>query len=511
MQSQYVCPPHARKYVLATAILASALGFIDGSVVAIAVPQMRASLDASFAEIQWVSNAYVLFLASLMLIGGAAGDRFGLKRVFGFGIALFVLASQLCAIAWSVESLIAFRALQGAGAAIMVPGSMAIIGRNFPKSERGRAFGIWVAASSVTTSMGPLVGGLLLTWGGPEIWRMIFAINLPLGGIALFLMWWFVPSDPPRDRKPLDILGGVMVTLSLGAIAAGLTILGEGDGGPQPVALLFGGAVLLVLAIIWERRVTHPMIDLDLFRSREFSGANVLTFLVWTGLGAVLFFLPMVLVTAWGKNELLAAGAFLPFSIMITVLSPFAGQWTDRLGARPFLTFGPLVAALGFVLLALAVWYEKYLTGVVPAMLVIGVSFGLMASPLSAAVMGSVDEDKTGAASGINNMAARMSNLFAVAGLGILLALIYRAIVWQSDLAGGAKTALIDAGFGEVLVGTMAVAPVQAVQTQAMNLAFAGLCLVVAVLCIAGSLVGWFTQPRHTEDTPTLSEVPIPR
>ncbi|MFD0915087.1 MFS transporter [Pseudahrensia aquimaris] len=491
--SAHHCAPDKRKYVLITAILASALGFIDGSIVSIAIPQIRQSLDASFAQAQWVHNAYILFLAAFILVGGAAGDRFGIRRTFGFGIGLFIAASQLCAVAWSPESLIVFRMLQGMGAAIMVPGSMSIIARNFPREERGKALGIWVAASSITTSMGPLLGGLLLSQADGEIWRFIFAINLPLGGLALALLWWQVPNDAPRERKRLDLMGAVLVTLSLGAIAGGLTLYGEAGGGLGSLVIFGTGLVLLVFALLWEWRTPHAMIDLALFTERTFWGGNVFTFLVWMGLGTLFFYLPMTVVVGWQMSEFYAGLMFLPFSAVIATLSPIVGRYVDKLGPRPFLIAGGIFSVIGYASMSRAVWVQDYWYGVLPSQFLIGISLGLAGSTVAVAVLSAVPDDKSGVASGINNMVARMSGLIGVAALGILVAAVYVASVMESGLPADIAAMVAQAGFGERLTGGLYQISTQTAQTLGMNAAVATLCATLSVLSFVGVVVAWFT------------------
>ncbi|TIP45387.1 MAG: MFS transporter, partial [Mesorhizobium sp.] len=288
------CPQMQRKFVLVAAILASALGFIDGSILAIAMPALRADLGASLAEAQWISNAYALTLSALILAGGAAGDRFGLRRAFVTGIALFIAASLACAVAPDPAILIAFRAIQGIGAAIMVPGSLAIIAKAYPKKERGRAIGIWAAASALTTALGPVLGGFVLTTFGNGVWRAIFAINLPLGLISIYLLLAKVPADKPTEKRSLDLGGAALATLAFGLLAYGLTAMNaEGTGlmsGPAIVA----GVVLLFVFIFYEFRRRDPMIDLGLFRIHAFAGANLATFFLYFALSANLFYLPML-------------------------------------------------------------------------------------------------------------------------------------------------------------------------------------------------------------------------
>lgn len=488
------CAPHLRKYVLATAILASALGFIDGSVISIAIPQIRESLGASFAQAQWVSNAYMLFLAAFMLVGGAAADRYGIKRTFGFGILLFIIASQFCALAWSPQSLIVFRAVQGAAAAIMVPGSMALIGKNFPKENRAKALGVWVAASSMTTAFGPLLGGFLLSWGGDEIWRWIFIVNLPLGGLALVLLWWHVPSDAPKSKTPLDWQGSVLATLCLAALATGLTFLGERHDQGLATYLLIGGLVLAVLAIWWEKRNAHPMVDLTLFQSKAFSGANIITFALWMGLGAVFFYLPTVLVVAWGMSEAYAGGALFPFALVISIVSSFVGRYVDRYGPKPFLVAGAIASTLAYLIIGYGLLGTDYWFGIIPGIMMMGVSLGLSASPISSAVMASAGEENTGAASGINNMVARMANLFGVAGLGALLSFFYIRTIVESPLDALVKDKMLEAEFGERLTGALYQVATAQLQASAMNGALATVCFVLTAVSLGAAIVAWLSQ-----------------
>ncbi|MDD9909407.1 MAG: DHA2 family efflux MFS transporter permease subunit [Ahrensia sp.] len=492
------CPPDRRKYVLIVAILASAMGFIDGSVVAVAIPQMRASLDASFTQAQWIANSYILTLAALIMIGGAAGDRFGMRRTFGFGVAAFTVFSLFCALAWSANSLIGFRAFQGAGAAIMIPGSMALIALNFPKEERGRALGIWVAGSSVTTALGPLVGGVLLTYGGPEAWRWIFAFNLPVGLLVLALLFQKVPPSRLRDRsQSIDYVGAVLLAATLATFAVGLSYLGETEEIRFGLALIMVGLALCVVTVLWEHRVQDPMINPALFRSAAFSGANALTFLVWAGFSAIIFFLPMVLIVAWNLPPTYAGGLFLPFSALIAVISPLAGRLADRFGVRILLTIGPAIVAVSYLVLAWAVAEQNYWYGVLSAIIVMGVGIGLCASPVSVAAVSAVSDDDAGTASGTNNMFARMSNLFAIAGLGAGVAYAYGLIVRGSSLPTEIQALMIEAGFGERLTGALYQVSTVELHAVAMNHAMIALCLVTAALSVFGGLIGWFTQPSH--------------
>ncbi|MEO1397426.1 MAG: DHA2 family efflux MFS transporter permease subunit [Pseudomonadota bacterium] len=491
-----VCPPDRRIYVLIVAIFASALGFIDGSVVAVAIPQIRADLGATFAQVQWVSNAYMLFLAALMLLGGGLADRFGLRRVFVWGIVAFVGASLLCAMAQSAEQLIAFRALKGIGAAVVIPGSMALIAVHFPAEERGRALGIWVAASAITTSLGPLLGGFALTYLGGDAWRWIFAINLPLGLICLALLALRVPADRPRPKTRLDFFGAALVTIAMGALALGLTLFGEEGGTGLVWTLIVVGLVVGALSVLFEARVAHPMLKVALFARPLFRSANLLTVLVWSGLSLPFFFLPMLLVVAWQLPETYAGAMFLPFTVAIAVLSPIVGRLSDQFGVRGFLMLGAVLASAAHVAIALAVAYQDYWWGLLPALTLMGIAFGFSASPVSTAIMASVQDDETGSASAINNMVSRLASLFAVVAFGGIAAWGYEHMVMAGDLPTDIARALVDAGFGERLTGGLFNPATQELQRVAMNHVMIVMCLLAALLSLSGAVVGFFMKSK---------------
>ncbi|AZN96396.1 MFS transporter [Mesorhizobium sp. M9A.F.Ca.ET.002.03.1.2] len=479
------CPQSRRRFVLIAAILASALGFIDGSVLAIATPAIRVDLGASLAEAQWISNAYALTLSALILAGGAAGDRFGLRRAFVAGIVLFVAASLACAVAPNPAVLIAFRSLQGIGAAIMVPGSLAIIAKAYPKKERGRAIGIWAAASALTTALGPVLGGLVLSAFGDGIWRAIFAINLPLGLVSIYLLLAKVPADAPTEKRSLDLGGAGLATLAFGALAYGLTSMSDkGEGLISGPSIAVGG-VLLIAFIVFERRQREPMIDLSLFRIGAFAGANVATFFLYFALSANLFYLPMLLIAGWGLSAAEVGFIFLPLSALIALLSGPVGQWSDRIGPRFPIASGSLVVAVAFAGLALLAYagIHNFWMGVFPMMALMGIGMALVVSPLSTAIMTAVEDKDTGAASGINNAVSRIGGLIAVAAMGSLAAGVYAAV-----LNGGAGIP----GFGEPAPAGLA-PDLDAARLAASDVAFAAVALVTALLCLLSAIVAWTT------------------
>ena len=417
------CAPERRIGILFAAILASALGFIDGTVVSIALPAMRASLGATLPEAQWFSNAYMLFLSALILAGGALGDRFGLARVFGSGIAIFIVASMACALAPSPTFMIVARALKGIGAALMVPGSLALISRAYPKEERGRAIGIWAASSALTTALGPIIGGLVLTIGGPEFWRWIFAINLPLGLLAIMVLYRSVRADPTQDDAPVDWTGAVLATLGLGALAWGLTDV-------DALWATGSGLGLLTLFLLHERRTDHAMMPLSLFADTRFTAANLSTFLIYAALGAMLFFLPMSVITAWDITPIEASAAFAPLSIFISTMSTRVGALADRWGPEPMIALGAALVALAYAIVALTAPLQNFWLATMPAMCLAGFGMALVVAPLSTAVMASVHDSQTGAASGVNNAISRMASLLSIAAAGSIAA-------WAYSNAGG--------------------------------------------------------------------------
>ncbi len=419
-----VLEPGRRRLVLTAAILASAMGFIDGSITAIALPAMRASFGATLAQAQWFASAYLLVLSALVLIGGAFGDRFGLARVFFAGIALFVLASVVCAVASSPNTMIAARALQGLGAAFMVPGSMAIIARVTPPADRGRALGLWASASAVTTALGPILGGLLLTWGPPEAWRAIFALNVPIGGLALWLIWRAAGFDRGQPGRPVDLTGAALVTLGLGLTAMALTGAETGFDRSR-ILTLTAGLGALAGFILWETRARHPMMPPALFRSRRFTLTNLLTFFLYFALTAVSFFLPMTAISAWGIAPIGITAAFFPFSVLIGALSPFSGRLADRHGAGPIIASGAALVGLAYAALALTAQPGLFWIATVPSMTLAGLGMALVVAPLSSAVMAAAGDGDGGTASGINNAVARMASLLAVAAMGALAATVY--------------------------------------------------------------------------------------
>ncbi len=407
--------------VLAATIIGSSIIFIDGTVVNVALPVLQSELGGGVAGAQWIVEAYALMLAALILVGGSLGDLYGRRRVFAIGVALFAAASLWCALAPSLGQLIAARAAQGLGGAMLVPGSLALISASFPKEERGRAIGTWSGYSAIAAGLGPLVGGWLIE---NVSWRSIFFINLPLAFAVLLIVWRYVPEsrDDVAERR-LDWWGATLASVGLGGVVYGLiesNRLGFGDW--RVVTSLALGAMALASFVIVERRSRQPMMPLDLFRSRTFTGANLLTFFLYGALGGLLFFFPFNLIQVQGYSATAAGAAFLPFVLTMFLLSRWAGGLVTRYGSRLPLMVGPLIAAAGFALFSLpGADSRDYWTSFFPAIAVMSLGMAISVAPLTTTVMGSVDERHAGIASGVNNAVSRTAGLLAVAVLGVFM------------------------------------------------------------------------------------------
>ncbi|HLZ57115.1 MAG TPA: MFS transporter [Ktedonosporobacter sp.] len=438
------CISKSEPWILAATILGSSMAFIDGTVVNVALPILQKDLHASVADVQWIVESYALFLSALILVGGSLGDRLGRRRIFAIGIALFTLASLCCGLASNVTLLIIARAVQGIGGALLVPGSLAIIGASFSPEKRGRAIGTWSGFTSITAAIGPVLGGWLVQYAN---WRWVFFINVPFAIVVLTLLFWHVPEsrDEEADHR-LDWWGAGLVTAGLGTLVYGLIEAGQvGFGDPMVVSFLILGILLLIAFVIVETRVHAPMLPLSLFRSRNFSGANALTLLLYAAAGGALFFFPFNLVQVQHYSPTAAGAAMLPFILIMFLLSRWSGGLVNRFGSRLPLIIGPVIAAVGYVLYAIpgigtgesSYWFTYF-----PAVIVLGLGMAITAAPLTTTVMGSVATHQAGVASGVNNAVARTAGLLAIAILGIVMATTFNSNLDQSLAAVHATPAL---------------------------------------------------------------------
>jgi EmrB/QacA subfamily drug resistance transporter len=407
--------------VLTCTILASGLAFVDGSVVNVALPALARSFNADAGALQWVINAYLLPLSALLLLGGAAGDHFGPRRLLIAGTLLFALASLGCALAPGLRFLLASRALQGVGAAMLMPNSLAILGETFSGESKGRAIGIWAATGAAMGAIGPVLGGWLIDTGS---WRAIFLINLPIAFAAVILAWRFVPRGRTSLDYPLDVLGGALATLGLGTLTWALTIGSSAGGWNRGAWFSAVSSVVLLLYYlrVESRRGDRAMIPLGLFASKSFVGLTIFTFLLYAALGALFVLVPYLLIRAAGYSGTAAGASLLPLPLALTVLSPMAGAIAGRIGPRLPLTIGPLIVAAGFLLALRINDSVSYWFDVLPMMLVIALGMSAAVAPLTTAVLTSVDARHTGSASGLNSAVARAGGLIATALLGSVLA-----------------------------------------------------------------------------------------
>jgi EmrB/QacA subfamily drug resistance transporter len=507
MQSQTAtvpCGADARTWILIATILGSSMAFIDSTVVNVALPALQARFQATVVDLQWVVESFGLFLAALILIGGSFGDRFGRRLIFVLGVSIFALASLGCGFAATIDQLIIARSIQGVGAALLVPGSLAIISTSFDEKSRGQAIGTWSGFTAITTAIGPVLGGWLV---GHVSWRWVFFINLPLAVAVVVISAWKIPESRSAGAKPVDWLGSILATAGLGGLVTGFVeSLNLGWGNP----LVFGGltvAIACLIAFVFvEARVPAPTLPLILFKSRTFSGANLLTLLLYAAIGILFFLFPLNLIQVQGYSTTATGAAILPLIVLMFFLSRWSGGLVARHGARDPLIVGPLIVALGFVLLAVPSTGGSYWKEFFPGVIVLGFGMAVTIAPLTTVVMNSVNKDRVGTASGINNAVARVAGVLAIAVLGIVMVktfgmrlnsslarLSLSPAVLQEFQANEIK--LADLQIPAALDPSLKIAITASIR-EAFVFGFRLVMLICAGLSLASSAVAWHMIPR---------------
>src|SRR5437870_10035966 len=418
------CEKTRGRWVLAATILASSMAFIDGTVVNVALPALQTNLKATAVDVQLVIEAYSLLLSALLLVGGSLGDHYGRRNIFLIGVAIFALASATCGFVANIHQLIAARALQGLGAALLVPGSLAIISSSFSENERGRAIGTWSGFSAITTAVGPVLGGWLIEHVS---WRAVFFINLPLAFVVVLISLRHIAETRDRESTGVDWFGAVLAALGLGALVYGLIESSQtGFNDRSVTAALTAGIVALMLFLFLESRLSQPMLPLTLFRSRTFAGTNLLTFLLYAALGGTLFFLPLNLIQVQRYSPTAAGAVLLPFILIMSFLSRWSGGLVARHGPKLPLVVGPVITAIGYLLFLLPGIGGNYWTNFFLPVVVLGLGMAITVAPLTTTVMSSIEQNRAGTASGVNNAVARTASLVAIAVLGVVMIHVFK-------------------------------------------------------------------------------------
>ena len=500
------CARSAGPWILAVTILGSSMAFIDGTVVNVALPAIQKNLGGTVIDMQWVVEGYGLFLSALILAGGAMGDLFGRRRMFLVGITLFAIASAGCGLAANIRELVIARSVQGLGAAFLVPGSLSIIGASFGGKERGRAIGTWSGFTAMATAAGPVLGGWLIEHAS---WRWAFFINAPIAAVVILLSLYRVPESKAETHSGVDWAGAMIVTAGLAGVTYGfIESAALAWSNPAVWGSLTIGCLFLVIFFYVEAHSRFPMVPLNLFRSSDFTGANLLTFFLYAALGIFFFLFPLNLIQVQRYSATVTGAAALPFILLMSLLSRWSGGLVDRFGAKRPLVVGPLIAALGFLLFAVPSVGGHYWTTFFPGFVVLGLGMAISVAPLTTVVMGAVGQSHAGTASGINNAVARIAGLLSVAIFGMVMVNAFSHYVndylrqmnipsdalrdLQSNVARLAAVAIP----GDIDPSTAA--QLKAVIDRAFVFGFRLIMLACAALSLASSAFAWRMIAAHT-------------
>jgi EmrB/QacA subfamily drug resistance transporter len=497
----------ARVWVLAATILGSSMAFIDGTVVNVALPALQGSFQATVVDLQWVVESYGVLLAALILVGGSFGDRFGRRLIFVAGVLIFTLASAACGLAASIHQLIAARSIQGVGAALLVPGSLAIISASFDEKSRGQAIGTWSGFTAITAAVGPVLGGWLVEHAS---WRWVFFLNLPIAAVVVAISLWRVPESRNAGAGRVDWPGAILATVGLGSLVTGF-VESVSLGWRDP--LVFGGLIVgvacLIAFVFVEAASAAPTLPLMLFKSRSFSGANLLTLFLYAAIGIFFFLFPLNLIQVQGYSTTATGAAILPLILLMFFLSRWSGGLVARYGSRGPLIVGPLIVALGFVLFAVPSIGGNYWREFFPAVIVLGFGMAVTIAPLTTVVMNSVNEDRIGAASGINNAVARVAGVLAVAVFGIVMVKAFGSRLSDSlahltlppDILGKLQASEIKLAGLQIPAGLSSDmnAAVKESIGEAFVFGFRVVVLICAGLSLGSAVVAWSMIPKDRD------------
>ena len=481
------------------------MAFIDGTIVNVALPALQSNLHATVVDVQWVIESYGLFLSALILVGGALGDSLGRRVMFSSGVAGFAIASVGCGFSWSIKSLLVWRSLQGIAAAFLVPGSLAIISSCFDERSRGKAIGTWAGFTTITTALGPVLGGWLIEHVS---WHWIFFINVPLALLALLVSFRHVPESRSSDSRRVDWLGASISTVGLAALVYGFlesSILGWSH--PRVIGSLVSGAALLVLFLFVEKKIQAPMVPLQLFQSASFSGVNLLTLFLYAALGIFFFLFPLNLIQIQKYSATATGAASLPMILLMFLLSRWSGGLVNRYGPKLPLIVGPLIAAAGFLLFTVPEVHARYWSTFFPAFVVLGLGMAISVAPLTTVVMSSLDEERSGTASGINNAVARVAGVLAIAVLGAVMTAAFAHSLRQSLATLNLNPDIVHQLESKLaMLGSLNAPPGADEQTasairfaiaKAFVFAFRLIALFCAVLALASAVVAWRKVPAQ--------------